>query len=441
MKRKGFTLVELLAVIVILSIILLIAVPAVKKSVDSAKKKSAENDARMIKNIAEKYYTSNLDKDEEITGIDLSSDTLTYSGEKPTKGYLYFTEDGIAYGKMYVSGYCVEIASDGTSTSEKTKESECNLSNSDGTITITLNANGGTLSQNKLTLKSGDTYGELPTPTKSGYVFLGWYTNDNTKIESTTKVPQYHITLIAKYEKENLELAVTDEVISTADGTHLKIHANVTANTAIKNMQMYIDDELVGTGEFDECISFLKASSYKIVLENASGETKTYTGVHPSIGTCFTENTIIKTNNDEKYIQDIKINDVIKSYNFDTKKMEDKKVLKTFVNTSSDMIKIYFKSGSVIESTLAHPYHVLKKGFVSASKLKIGDKITAMNGTDIVIKTEKLHYEEPIKIYNFEVSENHNYYVGTNGLLVHNASSIPVYNFACYKDSKIVFYK
>ena len=125
--KKGFTLIELLAVIVILAVILTIAVPAVKKTVDSAKKKSAENDALMIKNIAEKYYTSNLDKDEEITGIDLSSDTLSYSGEKPTKGYLYFNEDGIAYGKMYINGYCVEVKSDGTSTSTKTNESDCNV--------------------------------------------------------------------------------------------------------------------------------------------------------------------------------------------------------------------------------------------------------------------------------------------------------------------------
>ena len=89
--------------------------------------KSAENDAIMIKNIAEKYYTSNLDKDEEITGIDLSTDTLSYSGEKPTKGYLYFTEDGIAYGKMYINGYCVEVKSDGTNTSEKIDEENCQV--------------------------------------------------------------------------------------------------------------------------------------------------------------------------------------------------------------------------------------------------------------------------------------------------------------------------
>ena len=125
--KKGFTLVELLAVIVILSVILTIAVPAVKKTVDSAKKKTAENDAIMIKGIAEKYYAANLDSDEELTGVDLTSNTLSYSGEKPSKGYLYFTEDGIAYGKMYLNGYCIEIPSSGETTSTKVKESECDI--------------------------------------------------------------------------------------------------------------------------------------------------------------------------------------------------------------------------------------------------------------------------------------------------------------------------
>ena len=88
MKKNAFTLIELLAVIVILAVILTIAVPAVKKTVESAKKKIAENDALMIKNIAEKYYISKLDSDEDLTSIDLTSNTLSYSGEKPSKGYL-----------------------------------------------------------------------------------------------------------------------------------------------------------------------------------------------------------------------------------------------------------------------------------------------------------------------------------------------------------------
>ena len=171
MKRKGITLVELLAVIVILAVILTISVPAVKKTVDSAKKKSAENDALMIKNIAEKYYISNLDKDEEITGVDLSSDTLSYSGEKPTKGYLYFTEDGIAYGKMYINGYCVEVKSDGTNTSEKVSIDECNI---DIPQVITY-ANGTVVYYNPVTnTKCTSAEAVSTTGTKTGC--MKWYT-------------------------------------------------------------------------------------------------------------------------------------------------------------------------------------------------------------------------------------------------------------------------
>lgn len=47
-KKKGFTLVELLAVIVILAIILAIAVPGIAGIINSAKRGAFESDAKMI---------------------------------------------------------------------------------------------------------------------------------------------------------------------------------------------------------------------------------------------------------------------------------------------------------------------------------------------------------------------------------------------------------
>ena len=47
-NKKGFTLVELLAVIVILAIILAIAVPGISGIINSAKKGSFESDVKMI---------------------------------------------------------------------------------------------------------------------------------------------------------------------------------------------------------------------------------------------------------------------------------------------------------------------------------------------------------------------------------------------------------
>ena len=56
-NKKGFTLVELLAVIVILAIILVIAVPQIMNTIDSARKSSLLSSARMIASSAETEYS------------------------------------------------------------------------------------------------------------------------------------------------------------------------------------------------------------------------------------------------------------------------------------------------------------------------------------------------------------------------------------------------
>ena len=227
--KKGFTLIELLAVIVILAVILTIAVPAVKKTVDSAKKKSAENDAIMIKNIAEKYYTSNLDKDEEITGVDLSSDTLSYSGEKPTKGYLYFNEDGIAYGKMYINGYCVEVKSDGTNTSTKTNESDCNVD----IPQVTTYTNGTVVYYNPVTnAKCTASQAVSTTGTKTGC--MKWYAFNDEGNDTVNLLLDHNTTAkVAWVTKEDYIAAGGTEAEWGSNGNNSK--GPITALKQLKN--------------------------------------------------------------------------------------------------------------------------------------------------------------------------------------------------------------
>ena len=68
-KKNGFTLVELLAVIVILAIILVIAVPKVMSVIEDSKKATLESTAKMIASAAEKAKVQNtvLGKTEDIT--------------------------------------------------------------------------------------------------------------------------------------------------------------------------------------------------------------------------------------------------------------------------------------------------------------------------------------------------------------------------------------
>ena len=44
----------------------------------------------------------------------------------------------------------------------------------ENTVTITFNANGGTVSESSKIVEVGCLYGELPTPRRGGYVFQGW---------------------------------------------------------------------------------------------------------------------------------------------------------------------------------------------------------------------------------------------------------------------------
>ena len=76
---------------------------------------------------------------------------------------------------------------------------------SDNTYTVTFDANGGSVSPTSKTVTSAAPYGTLPTPTRNGYTFTGWYwhvgSNGGAIINSDTKVTATSDhTLVAHWE-------------------------------------------------------------------------------------------------------------------------------------------------------------------------------------------------------------------------------------------------
>ena len=82
------------------------------------------------------------------------------------------------------------------------------------TFTVTFNANGGSVSTSSKKVNWAGIYGTLPTPTRAGYAFTGWWTaaSGGTKVTSSTKVNIHkNQTLYAQWEKaETLIRAYTN---------------------------------------------------------------------------------------------------------------------------------------------------------------------------------------------------------------------------------------
>lgn len=103
MKRKGFTLVELLAVIVILAIIALIAVPTILGLIDKTKKGAFKASVLGVIEAGEFYIATNnveYNENEELVftcnGTDCSNEQgkLAFKGEVPTSGSVIVKKDG-----------------------------------------------------------------------------------------------------------------------------------------------------------------------------------------------------------------------------------------------------------------------------------------------------------------------------------------------------------
>ena len=69
------------------------------------------------------------------------------------------------------------------------------------TLNVTLNANGGSVSAGNISVRYGETYGALPTPTRSGYAFDGWYTaaSGGSLITAGSAAPTADCTLYAHW--------------------------------------------------------------------------------------------------------------------------------------------------------------------------------------------------------------------------------------------------
>ena len=132
-NRKGFTLVELLAVIVILSVLVLVAMPAVTRLMTTARVNSFKTEVMGMNNYIETAFA-----DKSLTGTQAVTST-TITPTTPTK---VFTYNGNSYLCMTVS----QLQSEGYMKKDVTGYSGIIqiLVNSSGTSTTKVSVSNGT---------------------------------------------------------------------------------------------------------------------------------------------------------------------------------------------------------------------------------------------------------------------------------------------------------
>ena len=245
MKKNGFTLVELLAIITILTVIMILVLPNFSSSVNDRKEKEYNKLINTIENAAKVYHSYNQDRtkvsinelvnqefltseiknpinDELISGCvffskdengmntytykdscsnqqevilkinldggsvsnDLSGGYLPYTVvtlDNPTKDNYSFLGWEVVEGDSVLNGNSLTIGKNLTTIKAKYNS---------GNSVVTFDAVEGNVSVVSKALEVNKTYGELPTPIKSRANFLGWYTQKDggTKVTADTIV-------------------------------------------------------------------------------------------------------------------------------------------------------------------------------------------------------------------------------------------------------------
>ena len=390
MNKKGFTLVELLAVIAILALLVIIALPNVLSMFNNAKKDLFLTEAKNVfKESTKKYISDNMHNSNE-GNIYCKSETDSKNPLDMDIGntYYYIEKDSTGKTIKFVawnsSGYVTKIVGDnvmlndvtGNNVSESSvKDITCNnvltnlevISKLTKTYTINANASAETSNKGKLTIS----------------------------IASSNTTDEFNKVKYIIYKKNNTE--------------YVEIHETVLTNKSNNFTLNY----------YDESFSNSKDMYYKV---------EAYTENNLKIGEkefthlffCFVAGTKVKTENGFKNIEDIKIGEKVYSFNLDNNEIELKEVLELIHSSAKDTYKLTI-GGKTVEMTSKHQVYIVDKGWTRAYNIKIGDMMLSASGDKVKITNIKhIKYDEPIDTYNLAVEDNSNYFVTDIQVLVHN---------------------
>jgi tetratricopeptide (TPR) repeat protein len=164
------------------------------------------------------------------------------------------------------------------------------------------------------------------------------------------------------------------------------------------------------------------------VYQGASESTKpTYTDfvavgtlVEPTHSACFAAGTLVKTIDGPRSIESIRVGDRVLAQNPSTGALSFQPVLTVHRNEPAPTLGIAV-GGETIVATGIHRFWKTGKGWTMARALKPGDTLRMVGGA-IDVQSIKTGPTQPV--YNLDVADCRDFFVGTTGLLVHDFSFV-----------------
>ena len=259
MKKRGFTLVELLAVIVILAVILLVAIPRISKRLQSGKENAfivlSKNVIRQLEYNDFDYGTAFLSEVElgnmNTSGFDLNESTAYVKNNEIHLNLVGRNE----YSGMYLCGVTLSSVepSIGSEACDRVEY-----------VTVTFNPNGGTVSTNTKKVFYHDTYGDLPIPTRTGYTFKGWNGKNMLNYENLME--------IASSRDINVNNGTISDSTPESDNrawNYSKSNWQVYLNSGTYTLTLYFDQ--LSTNENVSALEVMNSNN-EIIKKHVNGE-------------------------------------------------------------------------------------------------------------------------------------------------------------------------
>lgn len=181
------------------------------------------------------------------------------------------------------------------------------------------------------------------------------------------------------------------------------------------------DDLLIFNTIDGKTFSFSKAQTKAELMIEKNMTSEMADDVLRCIGNqCFSGDTLVSTKDGLKRIDSIQVGEFVLAKDVNTGKIEYKEIKTLYNKEIYEFVHLKIEDEE-IRTTATHLFFTDSGWWKAAENLKVGDKILNSKGEFKVLVGKSVEtLKEAERVYNLNVDEFHTYFVGSQGLLVHN---------------------